>query len=335
MMTLPQYAPVDLRTKILSFRKDAVRLHRGEMVPPTMAIVYPTYSCNMRCFGCISNAENARPASLDPDVFASFVSDFSSMGGESLEFSGGGEPSLHPQFGQLADIISRHNLQFGMITNGTKPDSCVPYLAYSGTRYIRISVYTVHQLAGVRRIVQIRDELGSSSRIGGKILLGGSSIHALAFLTEEILDAGADYVSIKAKRHSSDDPEHLSEESKLSVQATLEELRTRWPGKVFGSITKTHQRGSCWLSPLHTVIDALGTVWVCCYYQDRVEDISIGTLSTNGSAGFRDLWYSQSHRDAMSRVIIPECDFYDCRFHVYHAVMNEELKDDESHLAFI
>jgi Radical SAM superfamily/Iron-sulfur cluster-binding domain len=333
-MTLPQYAPVDLRTKILSFRKDAVRLHKGEMVAPTMAIVYPTYSCNMRCFGCISNAENATPSSINLDVFDNFVSDFAGMGGESLEFSGGGEPTLHPKFGQLVDIVAKADLQFGMITNGTKPDVCRNALAYSGTRYLRISVYTVSQLQYVRRICEIRSDLGSHCRIGGKILLGSSSVPAVGFLTQEILDAGVDFVSIKAKRHSSDDPELLPEKSKLLIEDTIQDLRTRWPGRVFGGITKTQQHGACWLSPLHTVIDALGTVWVCCYYQDRVEDISIGTL-TDVRGSFRDLWVSPAHRAAMQRVIIPECDFYDCRFHVYHDVMNEELRDDGSHLAFI
>jgi len=332
---IPQYAPVDLRTKILSFRKDAVRLNRGEMVAPTMAIVYPTYSCNMRCFGCISNAENAHPASLGIDLFDDFVSDFSQMGGESLEFSGGGEPTLHPKFGDLIASVARRDLQFGMITNGTKPDVCGIALAYPGTRYLRISVYTVNQLEHVRRISQKRDALGSTCRIGGKILLGSSSVPALKFLTEEILDAGVDFVSIKAKRHCADDPEGLPEDSKQHLEATLQELRDRWPGRVFGGITKTHQVGTCWLSPLHTVVDALGIVWVCCYYQDRVEDISIGRLSDAAGGKFRDLWYSPAHRAAMQRVIIPECDFYDCRFHVYHDVMNEELQDDRSHLAFI
>lgn len=330
----PQYAPVDLRTKILSFRKDAVRLDRGEMVAPTMAIVYPTYSCNMRCYGCISNAENARPASLNPAVFDGFVSDFAAMGGESLEFSGGGEPTLHPKFGELVNIVARNNLQLGMITNGTKPDVCSSLLAYSGARYLRISVYTINQLEHVARICQDRNDRRSSCRIGGKILLGSSSVHALEFLTEEILGAGADFVSIKAKRHCSDDPELLPEEGKQFIQDTIQTLRDRWPGRVFGGITKTHQLGTCWLSPLHTVVDALGTVWVCCYYQDRVEDISIGTL-TDVHGDFRRLWYSPAHREAMQRVIIPECDFYDCRFHVYHDIMNEELANDQSHLAFI
>lgn len=333
-MTIPQYAPVDLRTKILSFRKDAVKLDRGEMVAPTMAIVYPTYSCNMRCFGCISNAENAHPANLDTDVFSSFVADFAAMGGESLEFSGGGEPTLHPRFGDLIDTIASKNLQFGMITNGTRPDACGLALAYAGFRYLRISVYTINQLDHVRRIVEKRNALRSKCRIGGKILLGGSSVPALPYLVEEILNAGVDFISIKAKRHCSDDPELLPEESKVSIQGTIHDLGVRWPGKVFGGITKTHQQGSCWLSPLHTVVDALGTVWVCCYYQDRVEDISIGTI-TGVRDSFKTLWYSEAHRDAMQRVIIPECDFYDCRFHVYHDVMNEELSDDASHLAFI
>lgn len=334
-LTIPQYAPVDLRTKILSFRKDAVKLKRGEMVAPTMAIVYPTYSCNMRCFGCISNAENARPANISLSTFGDFVRDFAAMGGESLEFSGGGEPTLHPKFSDLMRIVADSDLKFGMITNGTRPDVCSAALGYAGSRYLRISIYTVNQLDYLRRIAQERNNLGSKCSIGGKILLGSSSVPSLEYLVQEILDAGADFVSIKSKRHCSDDPQLLPEESRLSIQDTIQGLRTRNPGRVFGSIFKTHQNGECWLSPLHTVVDALGTVWVCCYYQDRVEDISIGTLSASGGNGFKDLWYSQAHRDAMSRVIIPECDFYDCRFHVYHDVMNEELSDDRSHLAFI
>lgn len=331
---IPQYAPVDLRTKILSFRKDAVRLNRGEMVAPTMAIVYPTYSCNMRCFGCISNAENAHPANIGTDLFDGLVNDFADMGGESIEFSGGGEPTLHPKFGDLINSLSKRDLQFGMITNGTRPDACSLAMVYPGTRYLRISVYTSNQLDSVRRICESRDNLRSTCRIGGKILLGSSSVPAVEWLCEEILNAGVDFVSIKAKRHCSDDPELLPEDSRAAIQSTIHELGNRWPGRVFGGITKTHQRGQCWLSPLHTVVDALGTVWVCCYYQDRVEDISIGTLSSvRGS--FRDTWYSPAHREAMQRVIVPECDFYDCRFHIYHDVMNEELSDDRSHLAFI
>src|SRR5216684_8494367 len=126
-----------------------------------------------------------------------------------------------------------------MITNGTKPDACIRALEYDRTRYIRISVYTVNQLAGVRDIVEARNSLGVSARIGGKILLGVSDVPLLEFLVQEILDAGVDYVSIKAKRHCSDDPEFLPEESKLHIQATLQDLRTRWSGRVFGGITKT------------------------------------------------------------------------------------------------
>jgi radical SAM family protein/iron-sulfur cluster protein len=325
------YAPISLREKALGFRKDAVRLKQGQMVPPTMAIVYPTYSCNMRCFGCVSNAENAIPANVDSSLFDRFIVSFAEMGGESVEFSGGGEPTLHPHFTALIDSLASQNLQFGMITNGTKPEVVAKALAYSGTRYIRVSVYTVNQLDGLNKIVANRDSLGSKARVGGKILLGISDIPLLEYLVDEILNTGVDFVSIKSKRHCADDPELLDEFEKAKLAAEIQDLVLHYPGKVFGSVRKTHQRGACWLSPLHTVIDALGTVWVCCYYQDREEDISIGSLQADS---FYNLWYGSAHRAAMDRVIIPECDFYDCRFHVYHDVLNSEL-GNPSDLAFI
>jgi len=325
------YAPVSLRDKALAFRKDAVRLRHGQMVAPTMAIVYPTYYCNMRCFGCVANAENAKhPVSLDLQLFDKFVHDFKLMGGESMEFSGGGEPTLHPHFRELMGSIEQAGLQFGMITNGTLPEVVDPVFRYNGTRYIRVSVYTVNQLGSLRDLVQHRDHAKSRASIGGKILLGSSDLPLLEYLTAEILNTGVDFVSIKAKRHCADDPELLPDHARMAARALVDMLCDKYPGKVFGSLAKTQQHGPCWLNPLHTVVDAMGTVWVCCYYQDREEDISIGNLAQ----GFCTLWYGDEHLDAMDRVQTHECNYYDCRFSVYNDVLTEELSKP-SDMAFI
>jgi hypothetical protein len=334
MVTLADihYAPVSLRDKALAFRKDAVALRRGKMVPPTMAIVYPTYFCNMRCFGCVANAENAKtPVSISVPLFRNFVTEFSVLGGESIEFSGGGEPTLHPHFGELVEAIAEEGLQFGMITNGTRPETLGSVFRYDGTRYIRVSVYTVNQLESLRDIVRCRENAQSRASVGGKILLGISDIPLLEYLVEEILATGVDFVSVKAKRHCADDPQLLSQEALQSVTDKLAALSTKHAGKVFGNIQKTHQKGLCWLNPLHTVVDAVGTVWICCYYQDREEDISIGSLIENK---FIQLWYGPEHTAAMSRVQTHECNFYDCRFSVYNDVLNEELSRP-SDMAFI
>jgi len=326
------YAPVSLRDKALAFRKDAIRLHQGKMVAPTMAIVYPTYFCNMRCFGCVANAENAKtPVSLDAEIFKRFVTEFAVMGGESIEFSGGGEPTLHPKFDDLMDAIREQGLQFGMITNGTNPETIGRLLCYNGVRYIRVSVYTVNQLGSLRDIVRSRNNTRSNASVGGKILLGISDIPMLDYLVAEILDTGVDFVSIKPKRHNADDPALLPQDAQECLTEHLAALSAKYPRKVFGSTQKTHQNGVCWLNPLHTVVDALGTVWICCYYQDREEDISIGSLTEKK---FIELWYGQEHLEAMNRVQTHECNYYDCRFSVYNDVLNEELSKP-SDMAFI
>jgi len=326
------YAPVSLRDKALAFRKDAVRLRKGQMIPPSMAIVYPTYFCNMRCFGCVANAENAKtPVSISVPLFRNFVTEFDVMGGESIEFSGGGEPTLHPQFQDLMCTIREQGLQFGIITNGTKPEAFGSIFHYDGTRYVRVSVYTVNQLGSLRHIVQCRNDAKSRASVGGKILLGISDIPLLEYLVEEILSTGVDFVSIKAKRHCADDPQLLSKDALQHVTDMLSGLAHKYTGKVFGSVQKTVQRGQCWLNPLHTVVDALGTVWICCYYMDREEDISIGNLREKK---FIELWYGPEHTAAMSKVQTHECNYYDCRFSVYNDVMNEELSKP-SDMAFI
>jgi MoaA/NifB/PqqE/SkfB family radical SAM enzyme len=331
-MPPPQYSPAPLDAKALAFRKDAVRLKRGEMVAPTMAIIYPTYFCNMRCFGCISNAENARPASIAFDVFHSFLGEFVGIGGESIEFSGGGEPTLHPRFGELINEIAENQLQFGMITNGTRPECVADALAYPNTRYVRVSIYTVNQLENLAKIIESRNFFSSKARVGGKILLGISEIPLLEYLVDEIINTGVDFVSIKCKRNSADDPELLDEERKLSLDNKIKSLVSCYPGKVFGSSVKTYQRGKCWTSPFHTVIDALGDVKICCYYMDRTDDLVVGNLyETN----FKELWYSQKHTMVMDNIDWGQCSKYDCRFHQYNQILEEELSGDSSHLAFV
>src|SRR5205807_9773929 len=149
-----------------------------------------------------------------------------------------------------------------------------------------------------------------------------SDIPLLEYLTQEILDAGVDYVSIKALRNTMDDIQLLSEEKQQEVTKRIEYLQGKHSGKIFGSVKKTYQRGNCWLSPLHTVIDALAQCWICCYYMDRPDNLLVGNLKNDS---FKSLWYSQQHHDVIDRIEWENCSKYDCRWHIYNQVMADEL----------
>jgi sulfatase maturation enzyme AslB (radical SAM superfamily) len=332
MANVPQYAPTPLDAKIISFRHEAKLLREGVMVPPRMSIIYPTSGCNMRCFGCIANAENVNPWQISIEVFDKLIESFKEMGGESVEFSGGGEPALHKHFPHLLDTIKKANLKFGMITNGTVEEHHAQSVSFAS--YIRVSIYTVNQLKSLENLVLARNaDSKHHTRIGGKILLGISDIPLLDYLVQAIFDTGVDFVSIKCKRHCADDPELLDDTAKGDLRDQIQRLREKYSGHLFGSTEKTFQRGACWLSPLHTVVDAFGTVWICCYYQDRTDNLRIGSLH---EFSFRRIWNSAQHREIMNNVDVKQCNHYDCRFHVMNDIANEYLsKSDPWDLAFI
>ena len=85
---------------------------------PIFMEVNLTSACNLKCSWCIS--ENFRSHdTLPAPLAAGFFRDFASIGGKALTFSGGGEPTLHPDFESLAKVAGLEmGLDLGLMTNG-------------------------------------------------------------------------------------------------------------------------------------------------------------------------------------------------------------------------
>jgi hypothetical protein len=61
----------------------------------------------------------------------------------------------------------------------------------------------------------------------------------------------------------------------------------------------------CWVSPLMTVIDASGGVYLCCNFYEQPKASKIGDLGANGKSDLMDFWGSDRHRSVI-RNIRPE-----------------------------
>lgn len=99
-----------------------------------------TNCCNYKCFWCISENFHGRDT-LDYHVLVKFMKEFKEKGGKAVTFSGGGEPTLHPRFTDLAFEAKRIGLDLGLMTNGSfKPE----YISVIGSffNWVRFSVDT-------------------------------------------------------------------------------------------------------------------------------------------------------------------------------------------------
>jgi MoaA/NifB/PqqE/SkfB family radical SAM enzyme len=74
--------------------------------------------CNLSCLHCYSRSGPGERESLSPELVASFLADARREGYEVASFSGG-EPFLHPHFGEIVERTRALGLGAVAVTNGT------------------------------------------------------------------------------------------------------------------------------------------------------------------------------------------------------------------------
>ena len=100
-------------------------LHHPEMIDglkngnprPVSLQVSPTNRCNIRCQFC---SVDERTLSLEWDVedLKQAIFKFVTLGIKTVEFSGGGDPTLFKHLPELVSFCKKFGLKLGMITNG-------------------------------------------------------------------------------------------------------------------------------------------------------------------------------------------------------------------------
>jgi MoaA/NifB/PqqE/SkfB family radical SAM enzyme len=94
-LTLPRFAPVSINLDLTS-------------------------ACNFSCPHCIDSKIINTGQSLDIEDIKHTVDTLQNNGLLSIILLGGGEPTLHKDFGEIATYIKRKGLQLGIVTNGSR-----------------------------------------------------------------------------------------------------------------------------------------------------------------------------------------------------------------------
>jgi len=108
------------------FNPQAKLLHHGIRVErwlktghtdPVLFEVAPTGYCNAACPWCLFKGKKDKNR-IDRKVMIHAIDDMANLGVKALNWSGGGEPTLHPEFEYFVDRAQRQGLQQGLFTNG-------------------------------------------------------------------------------------------------------------------------------------------------------------------------------------------------------------------------
>ena len=342
-----------LQLRVLSCYNEALMLKEGKMPPPRMAIVYPTYLCNHNCIGCDYTEENKLKKVMTREEFLRVIDQLHDIGVCGMEFCGGGEPTLNPHLSEAIDRAVEHGIHFGMLTNGTNLTKPLQEHLVRFGSYCRISLESAHkktfdfykrpagEQAGFEKVVQnikelvsLRDQAAPDTQlqISIKYSIDGNNFSDVQQAIKLGRQLNVDSIQFKLIRNM---PSEIQDQS--AVDLLIERIeRAKCNGSshthVVYDLSKSKLEGPCWLSPLQVTVDALGDVYICCYYRHRKDAHRLGNLFRKN---LRDIWYSQEHWAKIMRINTEDCNKYDCRFHSYNKMMRRLILEDIGQLHFV
>lgn len=342
--------------RILTFLQDGKKLYSSlykgdrdvKIPPPRFISCWVSEICNLDCTYCFFSETNHDKSHqyINASRFLAWLQEARDAGAESLEFSGGGEPTLHPDFKMIYECAgSLMGYELGIITHACNDMPVESMMRHF--RYIRCGLdaataethdlikrnkrknYWFHKaIENIKEMVRLRDETANPGLgIGIKIVLNTINVHEVRHMISLARELSVNYIQIKTE-HSSD--HNLSDDEKQFAQRIIE-MEAGCNGTAFTKVLGTlyHQRATvkCFMSPIHTVVTATGKVLQCCFFENR----PIGTIFQP----FDEVWGSEEHRRVVESTTVEECDKLDCRWNVYNRKMRDIIEDPLHQASFI
>lgn len=341
-----------LKLRVLSCYQEAVMIKNGEMPPPRMAIVYPTYVCNHNCQGCDYSEQNKLKVMYTKAQFGNLIDQLHDIGVKALEFCGGGEPTLHPNLPEMIDKIIAHGIAFGILTNGTNLNKELRKRLLSRGSYCRVSVESAteetfnlykrpaNENAGFKKVIGNIEDLIKERRVHNpksklqvsmKFSVDKNNYQDVPKALALGKKLGVGSVQFKLIRNMPSEIKDKKLIERLYRQVTR--AQEEFPDlRVTPDFAKSRLRTKCWLSPLQVTIDPYGDAFICCYYRHRLDQHRLGNVFRDG---LKNIWYSQTHWEKINHINPKDCNKYDCRFHYYNELMEKLIIEDIGQLHFV
>lgn len=96
------------------------QLKEGKQINPISLKIILTNTCTRKCHFCFEKEKNKMfQETLNTDVALKLIEDAKEIGIKSIEFTGGGEPTDHPEFKKIFMRAKDLGFDLGLVTNGS------------------------------------------------------------------------------------------------------------------------------------------------------------------------------------------------------------------------
>ncbi len=155
-------------------------------IVPVTAEVVPSILCNFRCFFCTYSQNGNKDAFkmqqsrknglMSPEIFNKVISSLKELGTRSVIVTGGGEPSVNPEYINYMKHLRSVGLDFGLYSNGYAIANDILEILWTNPTFIRLSLNagdndthkTIHRVEnGFQRVVNNIINVGKAKKMLG------------------------------------------------------------------------------------------------------------------------------------------------------------------------
>ena len=330
--------------KVLRHPERLTALKQGKLFAPIGVEIDLSNRCNLGCAFCHFSYTHSRgplarkddPRYDDMGDLIAFsllkraLGEMKTFGVESVTYTGGGEPTLHPRFIECLEAAHDCGLQIGLYTNATliddaKAEAIKQYCSWvvvsldeaHRDRYLKVKQVDAFDKAcdGVRRLVAAKGK----AVVGLSYLVRAEWDAYFADAQRLGIELGADYIEYRPTvLYDEDDPAEVLPTNRWILKAlpALRELATQPKTDVrleqfelYLNYRRNYQ--TCYGVLFTGIITPNGYVWKC-VNRRGYPDSFIGDLNQEG---FAQVWAKQK----------PHTDFAKCRVLCRADVMNRQL----------
>ena len=152
--------------KLLNHPEVIRRIKTNKRSAPISLQVGPTSRCNLNCVFC-SNANRTKHEDIDLDKIVKLMHTLRAKGLKTVEFTGGGEPTMYQYINELIREAAKIGLEQGMITNGILLSDKIEQKNLDLLKWVRVSINCLEYVQSIDLPV-IKGTLGFSYVINEK-----------------------------------------------------------------------------------------------------------------------------------------------------------------------
>ena len=282
-------------------------LRTGDCMP-VFCEVNLTNTCNLQCQWCISENFKHSQDTLQTDAMLRFAKDFAVSGGKAITFSGGGEPTLHPDFTEIIEGCKQAGLEIGLMTNGAYDVELNDVIA-NNMQWVRFSLDTldhVHykQWKGVDRLDQVLANVSILSQKGAAKVGINCNVHKNLTIREvddliNMLDeCGASYLQFRPVIPRYFKSETIELNSRVwNYLSTVQDARINYSLDKYNDLAAgtIFPFSSCEAHRLSFVVNSNGDLLPCMYHPSDPRFV-FGNIYNNH---FHEIWKSEQRQSTI------------------------------------